>query len=144
MTSNYKTTTDSSQLSSLDKNKSTNEQIRSLVTDLNSQELFENTPVKSKQKLRDNRRLKKMTKNNRENIIFNPEAEGSTDSIAQSNNDGNNDTIEESTEIEQVTILSGQCPPEPANDEMTNFLKQYINNNTGSSHLKNTERQRRS
>ena len=137
MASNYKTSTDSSQLSSSDKNKSTNEQIRNLVTDLNSQELFENTPVRNKQKLRDNRKLKKINKNNRENIIFNPEAEGSTDSIAQGNND---DTIEESIEIEQVTIQSGQCPPEPTNDDMTDFLKLYINNNTGSSHLKRTEK----
>ena len=83
-----------------------------------SQDMFDNsTPVRSKQKLKDNRKI--TNKGNREKLVFNPEpeAEGSADQAAH---DKKNKEIAETIKVLQETIQSGKSLS--TNDEMANLI----------------------
>ena len=66
--------TTQSQLSTMDRNKSIEDQVKSLVTGLQSQDMFSNsTPVRGSQKLKENKKMKQTNKSKRQQQVFAPE-----------------------------------------------------------------------
>ena len=142
--------TTQSQLSTTDRNKSIEDQVKSLVTGLQSQDMFSNsTPVRGSQKLKENKKMKLTNKSKRQLLVFAPEqsAGRSTDPVpAQVISSNENDELPQSGQQLLTSQSNTEDSPDNLNgatknsdEAIASLLKQFINN-AGSGEMRRVEK----